>query len=151
MRHRHGFTVLDLLLAVALTALLAGLATDAAVRLRGRLGLDVTVQRFVQDVRTAHASARTRGVETRVRVLAPDRYVVEEAGPGGWQLRHDRRLPGDHRFANLAVGDELRFGGHGFGAFALAAGAAEGIRIEGAGRRVDVVPTLSGAVRTVPR
>lgn len=84
MRPAAGLTLLELLVALALATVLAGLAVPALERPRAAWRLQAATRQVVMDLKLARARAIAAGVPQRVRFAVP-----------GTSYRHERqRAPG---------------------------------------------------------
>jgi len=68
MADDHGHTLLELVAALAIAALLAAVVVPGAASVDGRLAVDADAHRFVQELRRAQARAAATGEPVRVEL-----------------------------------------------------------------------------------
>ena len=84
MAGRHGFTLLELLIAVSLAAVLTGTALFGYQRMLAGWRLDAAARQVVMDLKLARARAILDSANHRVRFAAPGRtYQHERQRPSG--------------------------------------------------------------------
>jgi general secretion pathway protein H len=139
---RRGFTLVELLVVLALLALLAALVPPSFERLRESMQYRDTLRRVLGDLRTARQQAQAQGADVRFSIDIPGRNFGIEGRP-----RSD--IPASLQIRYTAAQIEvtaqqkvsIRFHPQG----GATGGSLELVRASGAGTRITV-DWLSGAV-----
>lgn len=143
MRHERGFTLVELLVVFAISALLIGLVPTAFERLRESVQYRDALRSVMGDLRQARYRAESQGTEVRFNVdLAKGLYGIEGTAP--------RALPAPLKFRVTVASIELapqevasiRFLPEG----GATGGSVDILRPAGSGARLQV-DWLSGATR----
>ena len=112
MRKDTGFTILEVMIVIAIISILCGIATPNLIKWlpRHRVGS------AARELKSTLEFARISAVKTNTDVTANFNWVppsVTVVDSGGTTLR-TRRLPADVRFYDLDLGVSVTFNGHGF-------------------------------------
>ena len=112
---RPGFSVLELLVAVAILTLVASGAVLAWAQVEAALQLDAAVHQVSGDLRAVHDLAVASAGSVRlVLQLGGDRYRRERAGDDGiYRLDRERALPTGIVVADVNSGGVLSFSARG--------------------------------------
>lgn len=146
MRSERGFTLVELLVVFAITALLIGLVPVAFDRMRESAQYRNTLRTMLTDMRSARYRAVSEGAETRFRVNLDQRTYGVDGQPAREfpESLQVRLIVADSEMANNREGS-IRFlsdGGATGGSVDIVRGSGTGVRL-----RVD---WLSGKVTQEP-
>jgi general secretion pathway protein H len=133
IQHQYGFTLIEMVVVLAVLGLMLGLVVSRGPAHSRRLDLDATARQVTVSLRLA-----------RARAIAENRVVRWEAGPGGFRVDDEapHLLPADVRFAGA--------GSIGFAADGSSSGGQ--ITLRGGERQVAIgVDWLTGRVRLSER
>ncbi len=110
-----GFTVVELLVVVAILGAIAAAGALAWPRMEAALRLEAGIHQLAADLRDARARAIASAARTRlVFTRGTDGYRVEHAdADDAFRLTAERRLPGGIRVADANSGGDLVFTGRG--------------------------------------
>lgn len=145
----HGFTILELLIVLAVAGILMAIGASTLMGLRGTLTVEEVAQQLVQDVQTTRARAMSSGNDWRLVVTDTQSYVLQEEddSSGDWSDRIERTLPAGSRLANVSNDDLLEFDSRGFGNFVLTGGTPDQLSVTDGSDTITIVPSMSGAVK----
>lgn len=136
-----GFTLLELLLALAVFGIIAAVGFVALTNLQRSLSLDGAANEVAQGFATAWARALANGTDWRFRLIDPQTFVVEEDTGGTWVQRRSGSLPSRVSVTAPSAGTLAVFDSRGFADFTpanLTLTIAEG------GRSRTVTPAMTG-------
>lgn len=113
----HGFSVVELVIALGLTAVLGGMAALAWPRIDAAMQLDAGVQQLAADLHAAQTLAIASAARVRlVFTLGSSRYRRERADDAGTYRRDlERELPRGIRVGDVNSGGDLVFTARGQG------------------------------------
>lgn len=141
----RGFTVLELLIVMAVAGILMAIGASTLTGLRNTLTLEEAAQQLVQDVQTTRARAMSSGNDWRLVVTDVRNYVLQEDASGDWNDRIERTLPEGRQLSNVSDGDLLAFDSRGFGDFVLTG--TDQLSVTDGSDTIMIVPSMSGAVK----
>ena len=104
-RSRSGFTLLELVLVLALLAVMAGVAAPGLAAFQGGLELRSGAMRVASALLRARMGALADGAPWELRVIGPSSF---EVGPEGSEPGQEI-LPGGVVFARVTSGGDVRF------------------------------------------
>lgn len=144
-----GFTLLELLIVIAVFGILATIGFLSLSRLNRQLTLEAAANELSQDFGRARSNALSTGADWRVRLTGSGSYVVEQEDDGDWVRRRGAEFPTRIRFTQPTfTGDEAdviaQFDSRGFAQFeptVLVVVLSEG------GREMSVTPAMTGTAR----
>ena len=145
----YGFTLLELLVIVAMLAILGGIVFATFAKLRGQVGLEQSATKISQDVQKCRSLAIAKDRACRLRFRNGNSYVVELAAGSKWRRQHIVKLPRDVH-GNWQSGDAITFTPLGYASFPTSPSPYV-ITITKGKDTYDIVPTMVGAVRVVKR
>jgi type II secretion system protein H len=147
-RWQQGFTLLELLVVIAVVGLLVVIAATALPSLTGKLRLEETAQQLSQNIQRLRARSTTTGNPWRLLVGDATSYTVEESTSAAvWTIRDTFKLPKNITLSNFVISDSLTMNTQGLLTFNLNGTVAGELRITNGAQTIRIVPTLVGAVK----
>ena len=102
----RGLTLLELLVALGVVAVLAGIAVLEHQAIRARLALHLAAQQVASDVRVSRTRAVAENVSQRLAFASgADTYVTQRRSGGRYVDAGQRRLPGGVRVVDCSARD----------------------------------------------
>ncbi len=152
MRRKSGFTLLELLIVVAVLGIILAISANSMLSLRKSLTLDEATQKVAQDLQACRLLAMKHSAACRLQVLASNRYELRlnraitnpDVSGGTWQLVKSRDL-GRLKLSGLSIGDSVAFDSRGYGRFHLTTPGK--IVVSDDSRSRTVVPSMVGTVK----
>lgn len=116
-KRSRGFTLLELLMVLAVLGIVAGVASLAWPRFEAALRLDAAMHQLAADLHDARVVAVASAARARLTFTrGAARYRVERADDAGaWHLTAERALPRGIRIADVNSGGDLAFSARGNG------------------------------------
>jgi prepilin-type N-terminal cleavage/methylation domain-containing protein len=116
VRRLAGFTLLELVVVMAIAAVVAGGAMLVWPRVEGALALEAGLQQLASELRVARALAVASAGRVRVVLRGGERrYRRERAEDGGFEIDRVGDLPRGILVAAVGSGGDLTFSGRGDG------------------------------------
>jgi len=157
----RGFTLIEMLIILAVLGILLGIAGNSMLSLRKNLTLDRAVQMIVQDLQTCRSKSLGESRICRVKVVGASRYEVamhnsNESNPEAlgdfcsdpdYRTPRRRSFPSGVQFQNASAGNCIAFDTRGFAYFG---NTTPGIWTVANDRRsYRVIPSIVGAIKVV--
>ncbi|MCL4454037.1 MAG: prepilin-type N-terminal cleavage/methylation domain-containing protein [Deinococcus sp.] len=149
MRNKLGFTLVEILISIAVLGILSGIAAMSLFGLQKQLNLESAAQTLSQDIQSSRARSLSTSNSWRLRITSTNGYVLEEETGNTWTVRKTVSLGGVIKLTNVSVGDSVSFDTRGFATFNLGGSALGEIRVTDSSRTLRVLPSMVGAVRVV--
>ena len=150
----RGFTLLELLVVLAVFSILAGIAASTLVNLRQNLILEEAAQAVNQAIQRARAESLISRNCTdfsqcwRFRISSTNGYVLEEY-VGSWKIKETKAFPTMYAFTNGKAGDTVTFSTRGLANFNLNGSVAGELRLSNGKTTLRVIPSMVGASRVI--
>ena len=144
-----GFTLLELLIVLAIFAILAAIGFMALMQLRRQLALESAANELSQDFGRARSRALSTGSDWRLRLTGPRSYVLEQADGSDWDQRrsttYSSRIAITEPIAGNPEGEVIAvFDNRGFAQFEPTA---LSVTVSDGSRTLSVVPAMTGTAR----
>ncbi len=145
----RGFTLIEILIVIAIFAILSGIVFSSFQRVRRQMGLEESVHKLAQDIQKCRSTAIAKSKFCRVNFVGPHRYKVEMSSSryGPWTSSYEIDLPVDIT-GSWSVGDDILFDSRSHTWFPSNPSPYQ-VTISKAGNTYVIVPTMIGAVRVV--
>ncbi len=150
MHRQAGFTLIEILVVMAVVGLLSVFAVSSLPGLTRQVGLETPVQQLNQDIQGLRAQSQTSSNSWRIRVVSLSSYVVEQNTTAAtWVTKKTVDLPGGMTLVNSAVGDTLTMSSQGLLVLSLTGAVPGEIHISNGERKMRLIPTLVGMVKVM--
>jgi len=148
LNKKSGFTLIEMLIVIAILGVLMGLGYSSFSRVRGKLGLEESANRVAQDIQKCRSTAIAKTVRCRITFTDGKSYDVDTSNNGTtWRRQYSAEI-GDGITSSWNAGDTITFNSKGFATFP-ASPSPFVITLSQNGETYVVVPTIVGAVRVV--
>jgi len=144
-----GFTLLELLIVVAMLAILGGIVFASFSKLRSQMGLEQSVAKVSQDIQKCRSLAISRSRSCRLKFQSGNRYSVALSAGANWNNQYTVSLPANIR-GSWQTGDAITFNSRGYASFPATPNPYV-VTITKGNDTYVIVPTMVGAVRVVKR
>ena len=155
----RGFTMIEILIVLAVLGILTGIAVSNLLGFRQRLDLDKAVEQLTQDLQHCRALSLAKSRVCRVRFLSSERYLVELStrsasmpsrnvcNDSNFATRRDRKLKAPVAISGLEANDCVAYDTRGYAHPSLSTPGQ--ITLSNGERDMTVVPSIVGAIRVV--
>lgn len=97
---QHGFTLVEMVVTIALMAILLSMATGAMSYFFAGRSLDVATRELTSDIREAQALAVSSGNTYKIHFNSEDSYQLQKRQAGNWvNVGNAKDLPGSVHFS----------------------------------------------------
>lgn len=152
--HRKGLSLLELLIVMAVLAIVFAIAATTLFGSRRQLNLEQAVQTLVQDIQTCRTNALSWGDACRVHFIGAG-YTIERRSGAGYTSWQSRSLPAPMTLTNIAPDAWLEFDPRSLlsmspGFPTVGGVVAPEIRLSNGSKTYRTIVSMVGAVKILP-
>ena len=150
MASRNGFSIIELLIVMAMVSILSAIAVSNLPNLRRQIVLEEAAQAVSQSIQEARSrsliSPNCTSVSScwRFRISNNNTFVLEEFD-GAWKAKSTVTFPGVLKFVSTKTDDAITFNTRGMATFST--GLESGLQVTDGKTTLRILPSMSGATR----